>query len=121
MNNKLSTVALDAVTLKPVVPSNVVEAYPGTEDGHYFAKQGEFPGFIITTRPTSEAFSTRLEDDEEVRVRIIPTEDFEADDLLQILGFARKGDGENIHYSLVTSKAKSLVDGLISVVYALSN
>lgn len=120
MNSKLNTVALDAVTLKPVVPSAVINVYPGTEEGHFFAPQAELPGMVITTRPTSKAYQAEVVDGEETRVRIIPTSDFEAEDLLTAVGFSRKGDGENIHYSLVSNKAATLVAGLVNIANALS-
>jgi hypothetical protein len=120
MNNKLNTVTLDAVTLKPVVPSSVITAYPGTEGGHFFAKQAELPGMIVTTRPSGEAYQAEVNDGENTRIRIIPTPEFDADDLLVALGFSRKGSGEDIHYSRLSDKAASLVNAIVVVVDALT-
>jgi hypothetical protein len=120
MNSKLNTVTLDAVTLKPVVPSDVITVYPGTVGGHFFAKQAETGNMVITTRPESKVFQAEVEDGETTRIRIIPQEGFEGGDLLAALGFSRKGSGENIHYSRLSLKASSLVDAIVIMVEALT-
>jgi hypothetical protein len=120
MNSKLQTVTLNAKTLQPVEPTDVITVYPGTEAGHFFALQANLPGMVVTTRPTSQAYSAEVADGEQTRIRIIPTADFDAADLLTALGFSQKGDGENIHYSRLSNKAASLVDGLINIAEALT-
>lgn len=119
MNSKLNTVQIDRNTLKPVT-ADVINVYPGTEYGHFFTKQAEVPGAVITVRNTGGAVTLVASDGPEARIRIIPDNEFGGADLLEALGFALKGSGSDIHYSRLSNKAASLINAIVAVADALA-
>ena len=114
-NEKMTVIALDKSTLKPVSSDTIT--YRGTEPGHFYVGQTETDDYVVGARDLTEDCSVECpEDGVESRIRFILKNESKLSDstlkcFLESLGFTSKkyaGETEE-HFSVVTKKPATVL------------